>query len=101
MNADFATPVGLNQLARNAAHIVRARASAQQRSGEGVFLCLCGHRDAFAAVHSSIVAMRELKHHEKKLLRKHDFLQWKKEKNIREIKVLRRYMIQDREDYVR
>jgi U3 small nucleolar ribonucleoprotein protein IMP3 len=43
--------------------------------------------------------MRELQHHEKKLLRKVDFLQWKSEKNMREIKILRRYMIQNREDY--
>lgn len=45
--------------------------------------------------------MRELKHHEKKLLRKVDFLQWKSDNNIREIKILRRYMIQNREDYVK
>ena len=44
--------------------------------------------------------MRELKHHEKKLLRKVDFLSWKKEDNIRELKILRRYHIQRREDYV-
>lgn len=45
--------------------------------------------------------MRQLKHHEKKLLRKVDFLDWKKTKNVREIKVLRRYHISDREDYTR
>ena len=45
--------------------------------------------------------MRKLKHHEQKLLRKVDFLTWKQEDNIREIKILRRYYIQDREDYVR
>ncbi len=44
--------------------------------------------------------MRQLKHHEKKLLRKVDFVQWKHDDNIREIKILRRYLIQDREDYV-
>ena len=37
--------------------------------------------------------MRKLKYHEQKLLKKTDFLNWKKEKNIREIKVLRRYHI--------
>jgi hypothetical protein len=31
--------------------------------------------------------MRKLKHHEQKLLRKVDFLQWKSDQNIREIKV--------------
>jgi U3 small nucleolar ribonucleoprotein protein IMP3 len=43
--------------------------------------------------------MRELKHHEKKLLKKVDLLTWKGDQNIREIKVLRRYHIQNREDY--
>eukprot|EP00697_Spironema_sp_BW2_P007709 gnl/Spiro4/22067_TR10855_c0_g1_i1.p1 gnl/Spiro4/22067_TR10855_c0_g1~~gnl/Spiro4/22067_TR10855_c0_g1_i1.p1 ORF type:complete len:183 (-),score=41.01 gnl/Spiro4/22067_TR10855_c0_g1_i1:61-609(-) len=45
--------------------------------------------------------MRELKHHEKKLLKKVDFLNWKHEKNIREVKVLRRYHVQNREDYLK
>jgi hypothetical protein len=43
--------------------------------------------------------MRPLKHHEKKLLKKVDFLQWKREHNIREVKVLARFLIADREDY--
>ncbi|KAI9469319.1 30S ribosomal protein S4 [Zychaea mexicana] len=43
--------------------------------------------------------MRQLKYHEQKLLKKVDFLQWKKEDNIREIKVIRRYHLQQREDY--
>ncbi|KAG9289265.1 hypothetical protein G9A89_007510 [Geosiphon pyriformis] len=43
--------------------------------------------------------VRKLKYHEKKLLKKVDFLQWKKENNIREIKVIRRYHIQKPEDY--
>ena len=42
--------------------------------------------------------MRELKFHEKKLLKKVDFLDWKNEDNIREIKIMRRYFIQNRED---
>ena len=45
--------------------------------------------------------LRPLKHHERKLLKKVDFLQWKGEHNVREIQVLRRYHIQDREDYSR
>ena len=45
--------------------------------------------------------MRKLKFHEQKLLKKVDFFNWKNEKNIHEIKVLRRYHIQDREDYTR
>ena len=43
--------------------------------------------------------MRKLKHHERKLLKKVDFLEWKKESSVREIRILRRYHIQDREDY--
>ncbi|KAH0839544.1 alpha-L RNA-binding motif-containing protein [Lanmaoa asiatica] len=43
--------------------------------------------------------VRKLKHHEQKLLKKVDFLAWKQDANIREIKVLRRYHIQNREDY--
>eukprot|EP00892_Ulva_mutabilis_P011852 jgi/Ulvmu1/9039/UM005_0131.1 len=43
--------------------------------------------------------MRKLKFHEKKLLKKVDFLQWKREHNHRELQVMRRYHIQDREDY--
>lgn len=57
----------------------------------------CDMRDATAQNRS----MRELKHHERKLLKKVDFVQWKHERNIREIKVLRRYLIQDRGDYVK
>ncbi|KAJ8905711.1 hypothetical protein NDN08_002216 [Rhodosorus marinus] len=43
--------------------------------------------------------MRKLKHHEYKLLKKADFLQWKKENNLRETRVLRRYHVQNPEDY--
>ena len=31
--------------------------------------------------------MRQLKYHEQKLLKKVDFLHWKKEKNLRELQV--------------
>jgi U3 small nucleolar ribonucleoprotein protein IMP3 len=44
--------------------------------------------------------MRELKFHEKKLLRKVNFFNWKAESN-REIAVMRRYHIQRREDYIK
>ncbi|KAG2755673.1 alpha-L RNA-binding motif-containing protein [Suillus brevipes Sb2] len=43
--------------------------------------------------------VRKFKYHEQKLLKKVDFLNWKQDANIREIKVIRRYHIQDREDY--
>ena len=45
--------------------------------------------------------MRELKHHEKKLLKKVDFLNWKSTNNLREMKVMRKYHISDRDDYHR
>lgn len=44
--------------------------------------------------------MRQLKYHEKKLLRKVDLYSWKKEDNIKIAKVLRRYHVQDKNDYI-
>jgi U3 small nucleolar ribonucleoprotein protein IMP3 len=43
--------------------------------------------------------MRQLKHHEKKLLRKVDLYSYKGEDNLRVAKILRRYHLQNREDY--
>jgi U3 small nucleolar ribonucleoprotein protein IMP3 len=43
--------------------------------------------------------VRKLRHHEQKLLKKVDFLQWRQEHNIHELKVIRRYHLQSREDY--
>jgi U3 small nucleolar ribonucleoprotein protein IMP3 len=45
--------------------------------------------------------MRQLRHHEQRLLKKVDFLQWKNEHNLRELQVMRRYHIQDRDDYTK
>ena len=45
--------------------------------------------------------MRVLKFHEKKLLKKVDFFDWKQERNVREAKIIRKYHLQDREDYLR
>ncbi|KAF9578737.1 Small subunit (SSU) processome component [Lunasporangiospora selenospora] len=45
--------------------------------------------------------MRQLAYHEQKLLKKVDFLNWKSTENLREIKVMRRYHIQKREDYIK
>ncbi|KAI9009090.1 hypothetical protein DFJ74DRAFT_686784 [Hyaloraphidium curvatum] len=45
--------------------------------------------------------VRKLKYHEQKLLKKVDFLQWKSDQSLREIKVMRRYHVQKREDYVK
>ena len=43
--------------------------------------------------------MRQLKHHEKKLLRKVDLYSWRGEDNLRVAKIMRQYHIQNREDY--
>ena len=45
--------------------------------------------------------MRKLKFHEQKLLRKVNFFEYKKEKNLREVKILRKYHVQKREDYTK
>lgn len=45
--------------------------------------------------------LRKLKFHEKKLLKKVNIYNWKREQNIREIEILRRYHIQKRDDYVK
>ena len=37
---------------------------------------------------NQLISMRQLKHHEKKLLKRVDFLQWKNEHNLRELQVL-------------
>lgn len=43
--------------------------------------------------------MRKLKYHEKKLLKKVNFLEWKREGGHRENDVMRRYHITSRDDY--
>lgn len=43
--------------------------------------------------------MRKLKFHEYRLLRRADFLQWKREKNQREVKIVRRYRLGNPADY--
>lgn len=45
--------------------------------------------------------VRKLKFHEKKLLKKVDFISWKAENNIREVQIIRKYHIQKREDYTK
>jgi U3 small nucleolar ribonucleoprotein protein IMP3 len=45
--------------------------------------------------------MRVLKYHENKLLKKADFLQWKREHSQRELRVVRRYRLSDPEHYAR
>ena len=45
------------------------------------------------------MSMRKLKFHEEKLLKKVDFLNWKKDASAKENAVMRRYHVQDRNDY--
>ncbi|XP_065916987.1 U3 small nucleolar ribonucleoprotein protein IMP3-like [Dysidea avara] len=45
--------------------------------------------------------VRKLKYHEQKLLKKVDFITWQSDNNLHEVKVLRKYHIQKREDYVK
>lgn len=42
---------------------------------------------------------RKLKHHESKLLKKVDFLEWKQDQGHRDLQVMRTYHVQNREDY--
>jgi U3 small nucleolar ribonucleoprotein protein IMP3 len=44
---------------------------------------------------------RKLKFHEQKLLKKHSFIEWRRERHSRELAVIRRYAIQNREDYTK
>uniref|UniRef100_A0A3B4A3L3 U3 small nucleolar ribonucleoprotein protein IMP3 n=1 Tax=Periophthalmus magnuspinnatus TaxID=409849 RepID=A0A3B4A3L3_9GOBI len=45
--------------------------------------------------------VRKLKFHEQKLLKKVDFINWEVDNNIHEVKVLRRFRIEKREDYMK
>jgi U3 small nucleolar ribonucleoprotein protein IMP3 len=47
------------------------------------------------------MATRKFKFHEQKLLKKVNFMEYRKENNVREIKILRKYHIQKREDYTK
>jgi U3 small nucleolar ribonucleoprotein protein IMP3 len=45
--------------------------------------------------------MRQLKHHEKKLLRKVDLYSWKSDNNLHEAQIVKKYLLKDREDYIK
>ncbi|XP_026461596.1 U3 small nucleolar ribonucleoprotein protein IMP3-like isoform X2 [Ctenocephalides felis] len=45
--------------------------------------------------------VRKLKFHEQKLLKKVDFINWKVDNNLHEVKVMKKYCIQRREDYTK
>ncbi|KAL6489795.1 hypothetical protein MHYP_G00001400 [Metynnis hypsauchen] len=45
--------------------------------------------------------VRKLKFHEQKLLKKVDFINWEVDNNLHEVKILRKYRIEKREDYTK
>ncbi|KAF5300601.1 hypothetical protein FQR65_LT09133 [Abscondita terminalis] len=45
--------------------------------------------------------VRKLKFHEQKLLKKVDFISWQADNNLKEVKILKKYYIQKREDYAK
>ncbi|XP_043266012.1 U3 small nucleolar ribonucleoprotein protein IMP3 [Colletes gigas] len=45
--------------------------------------------------------VRKLKYHEQKLLKKVDFISWQADRNLYEVKILKRYHVQKREDYAK
>ena len=45
--------------------------------------------------------VRKLKFHEEKLLKKVDFINWEVDNNLHEIKVMKKFFIQKREDYTK
>ena len=45
--------------------------------------------------------VRKLRFHEKKLLKKVDFINWEVDKNLHEVTVMRKFFIQKREDYTK
>lgn len=46
-----------------------------------------------------IKMVRKLKFHEQKLLKKVDFINWEVDNNLHEVKVMKKFCIQKREDY--
>ena len=65
-----------------------------------VFCCSSSQKQRGPVVGFTTSVMRTLKFHEKKLLKKVDLL-WKKDENLKEVAVLRRYHIQKRDDYIK
>ncbi|KAK3581452.1 hypothetical protein CHS0354_031776 [Potamilus streckersoni] len=45
--------------------------------------------------------VRKLRYHEKKLLKKVDFISWEVDNNLHELKIMKKYYIQRREDYTK
>ncbi|XP_014277156.1 U3 small nucleolar ribonucleoprotein protein IMP3 [Halyomorpha halys] len=45
--------------------------------------------------------VRKLKLHEKKLLKKVDFISWEVDNNLQEVKIMKKYFVQSRDDYTK
>ncbi|KAG8199411.1 hypothetical protein JTE90_000279 [Oedothorax gibbosus] len=45
--------------------------------------------------------VRKLKYHEQKLLKKVDFISWEVDNNLHELKIMKKFHVQKREDYTR
>lgn len=45
--------------------------------------------------------LRKLKHHEAKLLKKVDFLDWKEERNLHHSTIVAKYGLSDRDEYLK
>ena len=85
---------------------LKAHRERQEAAGEegrwaagGLALSLFPHLRPTTNAAPPIIIMRKLKYHEQKLLKKVNFLQWKREHGHRELMVVRRYHLQDRDDY--
>ncbi|VDN41023.1 unnamed protein product [Gongylonema pulchrum] len=63
--------------------------------GDSLLFCLL----RAARIQESPAMVRKLKFHEKKLLKKVDFISWELDNNLHEAKILRRYNITKRQHY--
>ncbi|UJR27272.1 hypothetical protein I4U23_008567 [Adineta vaga] len=55
----------------------------------------------FKLLFTFIIMVRKLRFHERKLLKKVDFINWEVDKNLHEVTVMRKFHIQKREDYTK
>ena len=66
-----------------------------------LYLLTSGLNFACSQIIETVNMVRKLKYHEKKLLKKVDFISWEVDNNLHEVKVMRKYHIQKREDYTK
>ncbi|KAG8238004.1 hypothetical protein J437_LFUL017793 [Ladona fulva] len=67
---------------------------------EGSSRSVCSS-DLVTEIYVLVIMVRKLKFHEQKLLKKVDFISWEVDNNLHEIKIMRKYNIQKREDYTK